>query len=193
VTDEADRAMARLVSQFRGRERIELLIRLLADEAQPALDAFEDIKAKRSLVDAEGAQLDAIGALYRFPRDGLLDAEYRPLLQAFAVLVSSRGRPQDLIRTLETMDDGHAPSSLRLVEHHPAGMIMTATVEDGDQRYGEKMGRLLRRQKAAGVSFVFLFQYDTEADHFVWSGETGEGWAEETDPSGTGGIWAEGV
>ena len=182
----------RIVEQFKDKVRIEGLICAIADRAQPILDALEDTKNFRSLDTAIGQQLDELGKFYRAPRNTKTDDAYRAFLKALAVVVGTRGRGDELLTTLVTLDNGFDLASIALIEHRPAALIMTAKVPIGGQLIGEEHASVLKRAVAGGVRLVLLFE-ESGAVLFSWSGEPGAGFAEGTDPSGTGGIWTEGV
>ncbi len=191
-TDACISALERLVEQFKPQPNIESLICSLADRSQPILNAIEDTKAFRNLDTATGQQLDELGTLYLAPRNGKTDDAYRAFLKGQAFVVASKGGGDELLDALVTLDDGFDVGSIQLIEHHPAAFIMTAKVPAGQQLLGEEHASVLRRMVAGGVRFVFLFEA-ASTTLFVWSGETGEGWAEEASPGTTGAIWAEGV
>ena len=191
-TDFCLQALDRLAEEFSDSTDLKTLLCILAARAQAILNAIEDVKAFRSLTDATGQQLDEIGKLYVAFREGRSDDDYRNLLQTFAVVVSSVGIADEMLDVLIALDNGFDLSSIALFEHYPAGFIMTARVPIGGQLIGESHGAVLHRMTPAAVRFILMFE-ELGATMFVWSSDTGEGWAEEDTPASTGGIWAEGV
>lgn len=186
-------AIAHLLEEFKGRPRIEALVCTLGDRATAIEQALINVKEFRSLSTAVGQQLDELGTLYGELRGGKTDDDYRRRLEALAIVVASKGTSNEMIDALVALDNGFAPSAISLVPHYPAGLIMTAQVPDGMQEVGEDFGRVLKKIVPAGVQFVLLFEYTSSETHFVWTPDTGAGFAEEDNPIGTGGVWAEGV
>jgi hypothetical protein len=189
--DYCARALDRVAEEFRPQPLIEKLLCLLADRATAIEQALINVSEFRQPTTALGQQLDELGKAYGEPRNGETDDDYRRRLIAMAQVVDSKGTGEDLLELLVALDNGFSPSSIQLIEHHPACLIMTCVVPLGGQLLGETFGRLLHKAKAGGVCLVLLFE-EQGATLFVWSGDTGSGWAEEGSP-GTGGIWAEGV
>lgn len=191
ATDFCLQATDRIVEQFKPQPKIAALLCAIADRATPIEQALINVKEFRQLSTALGQQLDELGKFYGEFRNDESDADYRRRLLAFAEIVASKGTGEDLIRLLVTLDNGFAPTAIALVEHHPAGLIMTARVPLGGQLLGETFARLLKKTKAGGVGSVLLFE-EQSALLFVWSGDVGAGWGEDGQP-GSGGLWAEGV
>lgn len=186
-------ALDRLLSQFKGKDGIEGLICSIATRGTFLEQALINVSEFRSLDTALGEQLDQIGLLYRELRRGKDDDDYRAFLRASAVIVGSKGRPDEMLDALVFLDNGFDPASISLVEHYPASFIMTAKVPFGSQSLGEEFARVLRKIVPAGVKFVLLFEYPVTTSHFVWTPDSGGGFAEESSPSATGGVWAEGI
>lgn len=192
-TDECLAAIDRLLEQFKGRPRLQGLICALADRGQPIKNALEDTKNFRSLDTATGTQLDRLGELYKETRAGKTDDQYRAFLKALALIVASRGRSNEHLDALVFLDNGFAPSAISLVPHYPAGFIMTAEVPFPQVDLGFEFARVLRKIPPSGVKFMLMFEYPDTTSHFVWSGDTGSGFAEVSSPGSTGGVWAEAV
>ena len=192
ASDFCQQAIDRIVEQFKPQPKIESLLCLLGDRATAIEQALINTKEFRQIPMALGSQLDELGNLYGEPRNAETDDDYRRRLAASAQVVDSKGTGEDLLEVLVALDNGFDPSSISLVEHHPACVILTAKVPLGQQLLGETMGRFLQRAKAGGVCLVLLFE-EADATIFVWTPDAGLGFAEEDDLAGTGAIWAEGV
>ncbi len=190
-TDLCLQAIDRLAEEFKPQVLIAKLVCIFAGRAQAILNAIEDVKDFRSLDTATGQQLDELGKLYRAHRNAKTDDAYRAFLKGFAIVVGTHGFGDEMLAALIALDNGFDLSSITLVEHHPAGFVITAKVPFGQQLLGEEHASVLRRMVPGGVRFMLLFE-EVGVDLFVWSGDAGEGWAEEGAP-GSGGLWAEGV
>lgn len=68
-----------LLEQFRGKPNTEVLVSALSRQLQEVFRAFDDLKEKRSIDEAEGVQLDGIGDIVVLDRSRAraLEAEYR--------------------------------------------------------------------------------------------------------------------
>lgn len=173
---------ARLIEVLK-RPRVQRYLCILLNQVDDLIGAVGGVLAGRSLSTAIGIQLDRIGQLYGFLRQGADDATYRARLQALAVVAGSAGAPDELLDVLLTLDDGDDASSIAYVPHYPAAFILTYTVAAGAWLEGMLWGEILRRADPSGVQSVLLF-YERDVDIFGWSGESGVGW--------DAGIWAEG-
>lgn len=185
-------AVDRLLEQFKGKPKVEGLICALASRGTPIEQSLINVKEFRSLDTALGSQLDELGRLYLETREGDSDDDFRRRLQAMALVVASRGRPDEMLDVLIVLDNGFAPTTIALTNHFPACFIMEIEVPLGGQMTGESFARILKQAIPAGVCFQLQFQEQNET-LFVWEDDTGEGWAEEDDLVGTGGVWAEAV
>jgi hypothetical protein len=162
LTDHCEEAKARLAYQHRGQERIEDLICVFAERMQAPDQALIDTRSFRSIDTAFGEQLDRIGAIIGITRKGLDDEEYRIRLRAKAQVIRSRGRPDELLNILTTLDDGFTASeggNITLVESFPATVILNGTlVPSGDVERGAEFAQsYLRPAKPAGVRLIHEF------------------------------------
>lgn len=127
----------------------------------------------------------------------LSDEDYRVRLRAKALVIKSKGRPNELIGILQTLDNDFAPDEIALEFHPPATTVMRGVLPAGRQRAGVEFGDLLLQAKPVGTKLIFEFE---EADTlmFAWA-ETdfdpapppGSGMAES--PGGPGGRMAESI
>lgn len=188
--DYFGRSGARLAEQFKPRARFTSLRTIVDARATELEQALIDTKAARDLATAAAAQLDEIGRMYRETRDGEADAVYRARLLAMVQVVDSKSRPDDLLQVVVAIDDGFALAAIAYVPLYPAAFIITAEVPAGNRARALTMSRLTRRGAPAGVNFQLHVQQQG-VDLFVWDGDTGEGFALESDLVNTGGVWAE--
>lgn len=193
VTNECLLALDRLLQQFKGLPRIEGFICAIADRWQPIVNALEDTKNFRSLDTATGVQLDRLGEFYEETRQGKTDGQYRAFLKTMAAVTASKGLGDEHLDALTSLDNGFAPTAIRLIMHYPAAFVMTCQVPFPQHELGKEFARILRKVVPSGVKFILLFEYPPSTTHFVWEGETGEGWAELGNEASTGGIWAHAV
>lgn len=185
-------ALSRLIAQYADKLNAQRWIRALVRPLQTIEQALQNTLAYRSLVTAFGEQQDRLGEALNITRTGLADADYRRVLQARALSRSARARGDDHLAILNLLDNGFAPANVRVIEHYPAGYIGTVMVPIGRNDLGFIYAEIFRRAKGNAIRALLMWQQDG-ATHFVWSGDTGAGFAEITDTVGTGGVWAEGV
>lgn len=195
--DHCEAALARLLTQFRQKPLFEGLICALAEGAQPLEQAGQDLRAFRALGTAFGEQLDGIGQNLRQPREGVSDSDYRVILNAKVLVLACKGRPDELLTILTTLDDGFDPGAIAFSEQFPAAYVMRCHVPGGNQLRGERYARMVREAKPAGVYFELEFEEEGRT-LLSWSEVSGSdpappvesGFEEEDDP-GIGGIWQE--
>lgn len=123
IEDWADRAWSRFPSRYRGKRRIEALVRGLADGTQLLEDLLYDVLQSTVLDSSTGALLDQWGALAGELRGPLDDTVYRQLIRARIKANVSDGTVEDMI---EIYQIATAPSEVRYWGHFPAGFRMTA-------------------------------------------------------------------
>lgn len=185
-------ALSRLIEQYKNQPNCQRWIRALIGPLQTIEQALDDVEAYRSLVTAFGEQLDRLGEAENLSRTGLIDAEYSRVLQARALSRTSKATADDHLGILNVLDGGFMPSEVRIIEHFPAGFIGTVEVPAGRNDLGFIYAAILKRTKGNAIREMLMWQQDITT-HFVWSGDTGNGFAEITDTVGTGGVWAEAV
>jgi hypothetical protein len=97
ITDHAERHLARLSYQFRGKPFIEGILGAFAAEAQEIEDALWQLLVERSIDAAVGLQLDVLGRIVDQPRNGAVDGVYRKMIRTKVLVNRSTGRVRDLI------------------------------------------------------------------------------------------------
>lgn len=107
----------RLVQQFRGKPRIETLLRAIAAQTQAISDALEDLRTERWIDTAEGAQLDGLGRILGLARGAWDDEQYRARLRVRIRILLADGTPENIIATLALLANGE---SVQLIETYPA-------------------------------------------------------------------------
>lgn len=107
ITNQFQRALALLVSQFRNEKddgsltNLQKLIKVLVTPFQQLEDVKWQLKTERWLSTAIGAQLDEIGVILGLPREiGESDEDYRERLQFQIFINSSSGTPEEIMSVL---------------------------------------------------------------------------------------------
>lgn len=166
VESHADDGVGLLIWQFRGKPRLEAMLRALLTGVQDAENAVWAVLTERWLDNAEGVQLDRIGTIVDFARAGFEDEVYRTLLRAQILVLRSRARRQDLLRILEVVGvtislvaiSQSGIAAMRIVVGEPfAGAIDGADVFRllAGSTSTSSRNRNQRGAKAAGVRLTF--------------------------------------
>lgn len=107
----------RLVQQFRGKPRIEEMLKAFAAQVQQLEEVAIDLREKRWLDSAEGAQLDGLGRILGLARGAWDDERYRAQLRVRIRILLADGTPENIIETLALLANGE---SVQLIETYPA-------------------------------------------------------------------------
>lgn len=97
ITTHIADAKARLLSQFKGKPRVEGLIESGAAGYQDIEECFFKMYYERAVNSAVGAQLDIVGEIVGQPRYGWDDDAYRVLIVGKIGANISKGTPEELI------------------------------------------------------------------------------------------------
>lgn len=107
ITNQFQRALALLVSQFRGQKtngdltNLQKLLKILVTPAQELEDVKWQLKTQRWLSTSLGVQLDEIGVILGLPRKaGESDDDYRERLQFQIFINNTSGTPEEVMAVL---------------------------------------------------------------------------------------------
>lgn len=107
ITNQFQRALSLLVSQFRGEKadgsltNLQKLIKVLVAPLQDLENVRWQLKTQRWLSTAIGAQLDEIGVILGLPRQlGESDEDYRERLQFQIFINNTSGTPEEVMAVL---------------------------------------------------------------------------------------------
>lgn len=146
-TQHVETAWSRLLSQFQDKERLKKLIEILLRPFQELEDALWDIYTNRNLDTDNDAQLDIFGRIAVEPRNGLTNADYRPILKAKLRALRSKGTGPDIIAITQLC---LGSNGFTFEEIYPAAMYLTVTDVAVTDSQLQTLKRLLR-VKAGGV------------------------------------------
>lgn len=152
IDDHEEQALDRLPEQYRGKDRVESLIKAFVEPLQTLEAVFFDLLENRYLDDAQGAQLDLLGKILGQRRGPLNDEQYRLRLIAKIAQHVSNGTPEDLIKIYRIL------TQAQLVEYFdefPAGVRLIAS---GTSPIGSinEIKAALNAAKPGGVQIDFL-------------------------------------
>jgi len=160
-----EEALGNLLQQFKGLRRLESLITAFAHRVQNLEDTYFDLFLKRSIDEAEGAQLDGLGRILNLERaPGLDDDTYRLRLRAKIQLNRSGGTIEDIISLIRLLVGN---KQVKVSESFPAHF--DAVVEDPIDVDGFEVSSLVQSAKPVGVRGIF--QWHTTGTPFVFEGE----------------------
>lgn len=149
IVDYCNRAFERLAEQFKDKTKLKQLICSYVEECQELETVLQDLKFKRSLLTAKGAQLDIIGEILDVTRDVLFDPaddeEYRRRLIIQTIVYRSAGQPEKIIQLFKELTGA---SFVKYKEFYPASFQIYT---DG---YSPDMVRLLNQLRAGGIGFM---------------------------------------
>jgi hypothetical protein len=165
ITDHVDRALARVLQQYRGRPKIEGQIEAHADQSQSVEDALWGLGTGRLLEDAEGVVLDRFGQILNEARGALTDELYALSLGAKIRLLRSSGTVPDIIDVFETL---RPALEFHLVQWFPAGFILTVETPT-TLAESALLASFLRRARIAGVRGQMVFFLDDVDTVFTFS------------------------
>lgn len=122
ITDHLDKGLSALIEQYKESTNLKALLSSFVSRAQGLEDVSYDVLVKRSIDNAEGVQLDDIGAVVNQPREGEDDNVYRVRLRARIKVNISEGTVENLIvilnlitgTSIEVIDDGNASASINI-------------------------------------------------------------------------------
>lgn len=186
IIDYADRAVSRMLTQYRERPRMRALVSQLATEVQAAEDALWAMVAQTAIDTADGVWLDRLGAIVGEGRDGASDADYRDFIRARITANKSESTVEDILDLLRAWNGGTLPS-ITFVDAFPAAFELTLStvVSLADL---PRLFRLLRSTRAAGIGAMFIYQTVADADAFTFSSDatlqasSTQGFGDATDP-----------
>ncbi len=146
ITDHKERALARLLTQFKEKPVLATLIGIYQKTLQEVEDMFWDLRTKRALAVAEGEQLDVIGRILVEPRGPLDDDDYRVVLQIKIRVLKSSGTAEELMAIARlVIGDGFT-----FREYPPAAAAFHLD-EDPTTFNAALLARFLKKAKSGGV------------------------------------------
>jgi len=149
VTDHEDQGVALLVSQFRNKPLIEILVRALMEQVQDLEDALWDLLVNRAIDTADGAQLVVIGKIVGQPQGTFDQDTYRTWIKARVLVNRSSGTVDDMVAIVNAVLPTGA--TMRVTEYYPAAFVIEVTSSVPDW-FGQALAGIVRDAKALGVS-----------------------------------------
>ncbi len=172
ITNHEALALARLLQQFRAKDRIEAIVEVIGARAQLLETDFHDLIVECFLANAVGAQLDQYGALLGLPRGTADDTRYRALLGAQVQILYSSGTPDELLAILALLADVLITVT-SITEPAPATIRMEyiGTAYSGDTEWGEDIARMILKARSPGVAIDQIVEATASSFRFDTSGQ----------------------
>lgn len=149
VSDHEDQGVALLISQFRNKPFIEILVRALMAQVQELEVVFFDLLVKRALDTAVGAQLDVIGRIVGQPRGTFDEDTYRTFLRGRVLVNRSSGTVDQMIELANTLlPDG---ASIVVREYYPAAFEIEVIGSVPDW-FGNALAAITLEAKGVGIA-----------------------------------------
>lgn len=194
ITNHVQQGLQRLLTQYKGRPRIEGLLTSLILQVQSIEDAAFPVNDDRLLWNgttypAVGAQLDGIGQLINLPRNGLDDAEY--LIFILGTIAENFSDT-----TLSTMTNivqiFFQPLQLQVFEHFPAEVDFEIAGSALDPTLYQTVAKAIQASVGAGIKVGYIatfsnttaFKYDSALPRPPLTGNAGYGDALAPGPGG---------
>lgn len=177
VTTHVADAAARALAQYQGRPNFQALLAAFTQSVQNIEDTLYGIEAGTALDNAEGAQLDLIGALVGPNRNGLGDDQYRALLRGAIAQNNGDATTESLLTVLRGL---FQTSALLLKQPasapQPTGAAgATVSLELGDPAVPAELVATLQAAFAgalgAGVALAYSAQFQAQAGAFAMAGD----------------------
>lgn len=187
VTNHIEHGLGRLISQYKGKPRLEALLTSYLRQAQEIEDTIWDIIESRLVDSATGAQLQTLAKLVGQPIVSADDDVLRLYVRTRIRINRSHGRPNDVIDVaLLLLSD----TEFRYREVTPRNIIVD--VLDPLTADAETVAALLRLAKAGGFRLRLFWAEEPAEEGFTFApGDTAiednqRGWSDD----GTiGGKW----
>ncbi len=173
ITDHADRALARLLEQYKGRSKLANVLDVFSDQVQELETAFFQLLEERAIETGEGSQLDTIGEIVGQARNGLDDATYRLYLRVRIKTNLSSGLSEQLI-TIVSLLVGDTVT-VHLSDEPPAGISISLEDDDVSDDTATVVLYFAKLAKSAGVRLVLIWNPDSDMFAFDDAGSGFDG------------------
>lgn len=165
-TDQVARGLGRLLQQYRNKPEFAALVQSYLNRIQELEDAVWEVILYRLLPNAEGVQLDSLGAIVGRGRNNLSDSDYLLAIQAEIAINKSCGTPEDMITVAQfSLPTGDL---FTYQEAYPAVALFTMLVPE-TAAIVTLLFQSLTRAKPGGVKLMLSWLPFPVADTFTFS------------------------
>ena len=165
IPDHTEIAKALLIEQFKkDKPNLHGVVEAFVDQVQNCEDTLQDIYKFRSVLTANGEQLDLIGEMVGQPRTSADDDIYRADIIFKIYVNTSNGEPETLISALDQIVQAN---SIDYSETYPAGVLLNINV--ASRPIPENIIERMEQIKPAGVKLSMT--YNNSLTPFVFGGD----------------------
>lgn len=168
ILDYAERAKARILSQYREKPKLVALVMTLAAAVQEIESALFDVIDQTAVGTAVGSWLDQLGNIVGEERGGVGDVLYRRYINARIAANGSEGTLENIIDVIEAWYGSPFPD-LRLTELGRMNVEIDLADPDVTAESVDRLIKLLRDTRAAGVGIELFWQQDAGTKIFTFS------------------------
>jgi len=157
VPDHVAAATSRLCEQFKTKPNIKNLLATLVAPAQALENALWQLLTQRTIDQAIGVQLDALGTIVGRPRDGVTDDEiYRRYVRAQISVNKSHGSVEDIL-TIARLVVNDARAALIVRNEGVAAFTLIVVGVAMSDAVAAVLIKLTIRAAAAGVRPILVY------------------------------------
>lgn len=181
ITDHAQRAVDRLVTQFRESGFMKGMLRVLSAQVQESEDgAWGMLQAIRSVATAMGTTLDKLGALVGAPVRGLKnDTQYRARVNTQIAANRGSGEFASIYNISKLMVAAwNVIGQPKITEYVPGVYEIACDPRSSvvnDELEARELAIILNDSSSAGVRSIVISQQVAAASAFAFDGGTGLG------------------
>ncbi len=165
ILDHIDQAIARLMEQYKKSDNLISIISGFVEQIQDAEDAIFALDNGRMLYNgsafpAVGEQLDKIGELVNFERNGLDDETYL----IFILGIIAQNHSDTTIKSILAITNSLFlnPTGFALYEIFPASVGIYFAETTLDPALFQTVASIIQKSLGAGIGLNFISQYDSE-------------------------------
>ena len=174
IPNHAELSLAELAQQYVGKPLAEGVAIGVGERAQTVEDALWAIYSQMGISPtafggtvAEGAQLDAIGKLIQFPRQGLIDADYITLLRVYVRILVSSGTVEQILAMFKIL---YPTNLITLTEEFPAAFTLSIYDTPITDAQATILIQIIRKAKGGGIDGQFLYTPAAQSATFTFDG-----------------------
>lgn len=175
ITNHVDAALARLLEQYKQATKMQDLISAIVEQIQDVEDATFALNTGRMLYNgstfpSSGAQLDGIGELVDFARNGLDDDTYLIFILGTIAQNHSNGTIPSLLDIIYSLFQ--APEGFLFYEIYPAAIAVAFSSTQVDPSLFATISDMIQNSLGAGIGLSYILQYDAD-NPFAFTDLTG--------------------
>jgi hypothetical protein len=159
------KGLARVIEQYKNKPVLEALLTMVLDQCQELEEVFYDIYTKRFLANAEGVQLDTVGALVGEDRKGRDDDLYYLWIKVRIAINRSKGTSGDIINLIKLIETS------AFVLYEPGGATLIVEFQEAPVQDESVLYEVLFQGKAGGVALFLVAGDFDQGEAFVFGVE----------------------